>query len=109
MITSKLSEWVKDHGEQTSAFPQHVVEFQHIVGRSILLGSHTSLLAICGGKSVEPREDFSYEKMASSFKASADMTDIFKKSHFLGRWLSASGTAATIFSILGVHLQNAHK
>lgn len=109
MITSKLSEWVKDHAEETSVFPQHVAEFQHIVGRSILLGSHTSLLTVCDGKSIEPSEDFSYEKMATKFKASADMTDIFKKSYFLGRWLSVSGTVPTIFSILGVHLQNAHK
>jgi hypothetical protein len=35
---------------------------------------------------------------------STEVADIIKKSHFVGKWLAAAGTPATIFTALGVSL-----
>lgn len=108
IISSKLPEWAGRNPDLISELPDRISETRALCGQSVLLGSSNGFLQMqedCSLKSGDKKLDY----FVALGKESQDLPDIYKKSVFLGRWLSHSGTEPTILSILGVGISHAYQ
>jgi len=99
---SSLLTWIQEHREQLVNFSGRVQSLRAITKEAILFGTQHETLAIAhsGGIVVGSRKQTATEKRTSLFTDEA--RECVDRAGFLGRWLAAAGTSATIYSAWGI-------
>ncbi len=100
-VTSLLP-WVQEHREQLVNFSGRVQSLRPITREAILFGTQNETLAVAGsgGIAVGARKVSATEKKTGLFTDEA--RECVERAGFLGRWLAAAGTPATIYSAWGI-------
>ena len=99
---SSLLTWIQDNRVQLVNFPSRVRSMQRITKDTIIFGVQHETLAIVdsGGIVIGPRKQSATKKRTSLFTSEAH--ECIDRAGFLGRWLAAAGTPATIYSAWGI-------
>jgi hypothetical protein len=100
-VTSLLP-WIEDNGEQLVGFAQRVQRLRPITREALLFGlqHQTSMLTAEGDVAVGPKHLSATERRTGLFTDEA--RECVERAGFLGRWLSAAGTTATVYAAWGV-------
>ena len=100
-VTSLLP-WVQEHREQLVNFSGRVQSLCPITREALLFGAQNETLAVVGsgGIAVGARRLSATEKRTGLFTDEA--RECVERAGFLGRWLAAAGTLATIYSAWGI-------
>jgi hypothetical protein len=100
-VTSLLP-WIQDNREQLVDFAQRVQRLRPITREALLFGAqHQTLsLAASGDVAVGSRRQSATVRRTGLFTDEA--RECVDRAGFLGRWLSAAGTTATIYAAWGV-------
>lgn len=100
-VTSLLP-WVQDNREQLVDFAQRVQSLHPFTREALLFGvqHQTLLLTSTGDVAVGPKRQSATERRTGLFTDEA--RECVDRAGFLGRWLSAAGTTATIYAAWGV-------
>jgi hypothetical protein len=100
-VTSLLP-WIEDNGEQLVGFAQRVQRLRPITREALLFGlqHQTSMLTAEGDVAVGPKHLSPTERRTGLFTDEA--RECVERAGFLGRWLSAAGTTATVYAAWGV-------
>lgn len=102
VITSKLPQWIHTNSANIAFLPNHIRELQPSIRHSIVVGVHFNILTINSMGKIEPHENHNFSSLPDEAKKSVEISDIVKRSNFLGRWLAVSGNQPTVLSILGI-------
>lgn len=97
-----LLPWVQEHREQLVNFSGRVQALRPITREAILFGAQCETLNVSssGGISVGARRLTATERRTGLFTDEA--RECVERAGFLGRWLAAAGTPATIYSAWGI-------
>lgn len=97
-----LLPWVQEHREQLVNFSGRVQSLRPITREAILFGTQNETLAVAGsgGIAVGARKLSATERRTPLFTEEA--RECVERAGFLGRWLAAAGTPATIYSAWGI-------
>lgn len=106
VVTSKLPEWTKNNPQPASQIPNHVQEFIPFTKRAIIFGANIGTISFDSQGTVLSKRKLTVAKTSTLAKTSVEIPEIVKKAYFVGRWLSHAGTTSTIYSILGMGLNN---
>jgi hypothetical protein len=100
-ITALLP-WIQDNREQLVNFSGRVQSLRAITREAILFGTQHETLAIAdsGGIAVGARRLSATDRRTGLFTDEA--RECVERAGFLGRWLAAAGTPATIYSAWGI-------
>jgi hypothetical protein len=100
-VTSLLT-WIQEHREQLVNFAGRVQSLSAITREAILFGTQHETLTIAhsGGIAVGARKQSPTDKRTGLFTDEA--RECVERAGFLGRWLAAAGTPATIYSVWGI-------
>jgi len=100
-VTSLLP-WVQEHREQLVNFSGRVQSLRPITREALLFGAQNETLAVVGsgGIAIGARRLSATEKRTGLFTDEA--RECVERAGFLGRWLAAAGTPATIYSAWGI-------
>ena len=104
-ITTKLIPWAERNGDVLAGFPRRLADLSPATREALFVLATSSLVGLETAGNITPSTGSlkplqSYEKQAGSI----EVVECLRKSYFIGRWLSISGTMATVLSILGVAL-----
>jgi hypothetical protein len=100
-ITALLP-WIQDNREQLVNFSGRVQSLRAITREAILFGTQheTLVIADSGGIGVGARRLSATDRRTGLF--TDDARECVERAGFLGRWLAAAGTPATIYSAWGI-------
>jgi hypothetical protein len=100
-ITSLLP-WIQEHREELVNFAGRVQSLRAITREAILFGMQSETLAVAdsGGFAIGERRVPATEKRTGLFTDEA--RECVERAGFLGRWLAAAGTPATVYSAWGI-------
>ncbi len=100
-VTS-LMPWIQEHREQLVNFAGRVQSLRAITREAILFGTQNETLAVAGsgGIAIGARRLTATERRTGLFTDEA--RECVERAGFLGRWLAAAGTPATIYSAWGI-------
>jgi len=100
-VTSLLP-WIQEHREQLVNFSGRVQSLRAITREAILFGTQNETLTVAGsgGIAIGARRLTATDRRTGLFTDEA--RECVDRAGFLGRWLAAAGTPATIYSAWGI-------
>lgn len=104
-MATKLLTWSERNGDLVATFGSRVSELRTYVSQGVLAATVSGMADLADGTALLPltiKPVAAYAKTSGS----SEVTEILKKSAFVGKWLAAAGTPATVFTALGVSLEN---
>lgn len=104
-VATKLLPWTERSGEIVAAIPRHAKELAPYSSKGIFAALTGGLLELTPNSTLVAKKSAKL-KAYSSQSGSEEVEAILKKSNFVGKWLAAAGTTATVFTALGVRLEN---
>lgn len=104
VVTTKMPSWSQQHAGVLAFLPGHVTDLERLVRVSLIVGHGIGMLSFTDTNSIAPGVILPSKESERLTKQSLEVPEILGRSHFLGRWLSTTGTPATVFSILGIGL-----
>ena len=104
-VATKLLPWTERSGEIVAAIPRRAKELAPYSSKGIFAALTGGLLELTSDSQLLASRN-SKLKSYSSRSGSDEVDSILKKSNFVGKWLAAAGTTATVFTALGVRLEN---
>ena len=107
VVVTKLSDWAKNYPQLIHLVPKHTQEFLPLTKEAIIFGSNIGTLTVNSDGSLISLKSPTRSKIVKAGQMSVEIPDIVKRAYFAGRWLAHAGTIATIYSILGIGLDNA--
>ncbi|MCH8616689.1 DUF6521 family protein [Sphingomonas sp. SM33] len=107
-LATRLLPWTEKFGEVIATFPQRVAELSPYSSKGILLATLGGLAELSGDASLFAKPNASLKRYTGQ-SGSTEVENILKKSHFVGKWLAAAGTPATVFTALGVRFEDHYK
>ena len=102
MITTKLPDWAHKNSAELAFLPDHARELHPVIRSAVLIGAHFEIIKFDKDARMRASSQFNPKTVQKELKKSDEVSEIMKKSHFMGRWLSVSGNQPTVLSILGV-------
>jgi len=100
-IASTLQTWLQDNRDLRIGFGKRTRELVPFMKEALLFSMLRRTLAIDIDGRILPGT-VKLKGHTAYRKKSDEISQIFVKSEFLGRWLAASGSSTTIYSMLGV-------
>lgn len=107
VVTTKMPSWSQQHAGTLAFLPSHVADLQRLVRQSLIVGHNIGLLRFTTSKTIIPVDGVTVATLGSFVKQSIEIPEIFRRAHFLGRWLTTTGNPPTVLSILGIGLRHA--
>ena len=107
MVTTKMPSWAQENAAVIAFLPSHMADLQQLVRDSLIVGSNIGLLDFDDARDLLPGDGITPQSLGGMAKQSTEVPEIFKRSHFVGRWLTTAGNPPTVFSVLGVGLRHA--
>lgn len=100
-ITATLQGWLQENRDLMIGFGKRTRELVPFMRESLIFSAFRGTLAIDSLGAVVPgtanlRGHTAYRKKSD------EISQIFNKSEFLGRWLALSGSSTTIYAMLGI-------
>jgi hypothetical protein len=102
-----MPSWTHTNAAVLAHLPAHIAELQRLVRQSLIVGYNVGLITFDESRNLFPGEGVTPASLGETAKYSVEVPDIFKRSHFLGRWLSTAGNTPTVFSVLGIGFRHA--
>lgn len=106
VVTTKMPAWAQENAGVLAELPSHIANLQSLVRHSIILGCNMGFLSFTDTREVAAAGGVKFDKLSKFAHQSSEVSEIFKRAHFLGRWLTTAGNVPTVFSVLGIGLQN---
>jgi hypothetical protein len=107
VVTTKMPSWAQQNAGVLAHLPSHIADLQQLVRQSLIVGYNVGLLTVANANEIVPGDGINPTTLGASAKQSLEVPEIFKRAHFLGRWLSTAGNLPTVFSVLGIGLSHA--
>lgn len=107
VVTAKMPSWAQQNAGVLAFLPGHVADLQRLVRQSLIVGYNAGLLEFTAENEILPPDGLRPAALGTLAMQSVELPDIFRRAHFLGRWLSTVGNPPTVFSILGIGLGHA--
>jgi hypothetical protein len=97
-----LLPWIEEHGEQLVDFGTRVQRLRPFTREALIFGVVTQTLSISneGGLTVGAKRVTVTERRTQFF--TSEVRECVERAGFVGRWFSAAGSIATIYSAWGV-------
>ena len=102
-LATRLMPWTEKYGEIIATLPKRVAEFAPFTSKGILAALTVGLTELSSDASLTSRDGMLLKKYSSG-SGSREVEAILKKSNFVGKWLAAAGTPATVFTAFGVKI-----
>lgn len=105
-VATRLVTWTERNGDIVSLFPARVADLAPFTSRGILTAVQAKMAELSTQASLIPLVS---DKDLAAFgkqSGSSEVAEILKKANFIGKWLAAAGTQATVATALGVRLES---
>ena len=98
-IRTRMHAWLQSHEELRITFADRARDLVPITRQALLFGAQHGLLSITREEGVMPG---GRAVARGRWPADAEMAACWKEAHFLGRWLTRSGTPTTTYVLWGI-------
>jgi hypothetical protein len=104
-LATRLLPWTERSGEIVAALPRRAKELAPYSSKGIFAAITGGLMRLRSDAKLMS-QDTAKLKAYAGRSGSDEVEAILKKSNFVGKWLAAAGTPATVFTALGVKLED---
>jgi hypothetical protein len=95
-----LTAWIFDHPDLVALLPQHARDLRIYTERALSAGLSANFISFRVSNSKLTARDVQFGGLVDD--QFGETSNCIERSRLVGRWFSKSGSAATIFSLLGV-------
>lgn len=105
-IVTRLISWGERNGDELSLFPRTVASTTPATKEGILFGVMSGMLELADKGTIHPNLKESYLVAYEKNCGSSEVSEIMRKSYFVGRWLASSGLPTTVLTSMGVTIES---
>lgn len=100
-VSTLMHKWLQENRDFLVDFAERTNALVPFTREAIVFDCQRNILSIDDQGVILPGEG-KLKKIADFKKTSDEIKDVFGRAEFVGRWLALSGTAVTIYTLLGV-------
>lgn len=105
-VVTKLISWSEKNGHLVARLPKRLAELRPFTSQGLLVATTSNLSELSANARLIPKIEQSLLLKHTRRTGSVEFENILKKAFFVGKWLASAGTPATVFTALGMILEN---